>query len=128
MKALTRDKLNALAQIAAVDGFVADEEKDVIYKIAEEHGFSEENVNYILENPEPLGDFKDLSEDERLEFMFISLSVMQADDLVYNSEVSFCKTIADKLNIDTALVDVYATRTEMSLEDFMKEAKRYVKE
>ncbi len=127
MEGLTRDKINALAQIAAIDGEVAEEEKEVIYKIAEEHGYSRENVNYIFENPEPIGDFSDLTEDERLEFMFISLDVMQADDLIYNSEVEFCKTLATKLKIDPSVVDVYGTRADIDLENFMEVARRYLK-
>ena len=127
MKGLTRDKLNALARIAAVDGHVADEEKEVINKIASEHGFSAQDVDFILENPEPVENFDDLSEQERLEFMFIALNVMQADDLIFNSEVDFCKSLAEKLGIDPAVVDVYGTRTDISSEDFIAEAQRYVK-
>lgn len=126
MEGLTRNKLNALARIAAVDGEIAAEEIDIIYKIAEEHGYSRENVKYIIDNPEPLGDFEDLNEHDRLEFMFIALNVMQADDLIYQTEIKFCKALAEKLRIDPVVVDLFGTRSDLSIVEFNNQAKQYV--
>ena len=66
--------------------------------------------------------------EDRLEFMFIGISVMQADDLIFNSEVDFCKSLAIRLRLDPTLVDVYATRTDIDKKEFMQNAKIYVKD
>lgn len=129
MKALTQNKLNALIQMAAADGHIAEEEKAIIYKIAEESGFTKQDVDLIIEKyPEPLGNFDHLDKEERLEFLYIAMAVMQADDLIFNSEIDFCKSLAIRLHIDPAIVDVYATRSDITQEEFISKAQRYVKD
>lgn len=127
MKGLSIDQLHVLTSIATVDGHVAEEERQVLFTIAKKFGYYEVDIAKFLENPESEADFSDLTTEERLEYMFISLSVVQADDLVYNSEIDFCKKLAGKLNLDSAVVDVYSTRSDLSKESFMNEATRYVK-
>ena len=126
MEGLIKKKLNALAQIARIDGHFADSEKEVLYEIAKKYGKNDEELQHIIDNPTPLDDMTDLSEFHKLEFMYIAIKIMRADGLIYDSEVEFCKNLARKMNLNTDVVDDYSTVEELNFEAFMEEAKKYL--
>ena len=128
MKQHSQHTLNALARIASIDGYVDSMERHILHIIAMSHGYTTEEMDAILENPEPVGVMEEFTPDEKLEFMYTSLSIMQADDLIYRSEVEFCRKLAERLNVDTTIVDLYSTRSDIDKGVFMKEARKYVKE
>lgn len=126
MEGLIKEKLNALAKIAKIDGNFAASEQALLKEIAKSFGQNDIELQTIIDNPEPIGDFKDLSEYHKLEFMFIAIKIMRADELIYDSEIEFCKTLAMNMNIDSKIVDEYATVLEFNFEEFLKKGKKYI--
>ena len=127
MEGLIKKKLNALAQIARIDGHFADSEKEVLYEIARKYGKNDEELQHIIDNPTPIDDLNDLSEFHKLEFMYIAIKVMRADGLIYESEVEFCKNLAKKMDLDTGVVDEYSTVEDLNFENFLEDARKYLK-
>ncbi|MDH5380647.1 MAG: TerB family tellurite resistance protein [Cyclobacteriaceae bacterium] len=126
MEGLIKKKLNALAQIARIDGHFADSEKEVLYEIAKKYEKDDKELMEIIENPEPIGDFEDISEFHKLEFMYVAIKVMRADGLIYDSEVDFCKMLAKKMKIDPTVVDIYSTVADLNFDSFIQETRKYL--
>ncbi|MDH5397003.1 MAG: TerB family tellurite resistance protein [Cyclobacteriaceae bacterium] len=126
MEGLIKKKLNALAHIAKIDGHFADSEKDVLYDIARKYGKEDHELLAIIENPEPVGEFHELTEYHKLEFMYVAIKIMRADGLIYDSEVEFCKNLARKMGFNPDIVDEYSTVEDLNFELFQVEGKAYL--
>ena len=90
-------KLSVLVQLANIDGEFAGEEKDLIYMIGKANGISEDEINDMVENPEPLPPLSTMSEDDKFEYLFHLVQLMKIDSQVYLSEIKFCEELAEKL-------------------------------
>lgn len=129
MEPLIKKTLNVLAQIAMADGHLDESEKEVLYEIAREHGKMEVDddvLNEIILNPMQIEDYRNLNEYDKLEFMFIAIRVMRADGLIHDSEVDFCKELADKLGLKQSIVDKFSIIDDYNFDDFMKDGKNYI--
>ena len=129
MEPLIKKTLNVLAQIAVADGHLDETEKEVLYEIAREHGKMEVDddvLNDIILNPLQIEDYRDMSEYDKLEFMYVAIRVMRADGLIHDSEVKFCKDLADQLSLKQAIVDDFSTTEDFSFDSFMKAGKKYI--
>ena len=92
-----KSKLSVLVQLANIDGDFAGEEKDLIYMIAKANGVSQEEVNDLIEKPEPLPPLSTLSDDDKFEYLYHIVQLMKIDNQVYLSEIKFCEEMAEKL-------------------------------
>ena len=54
MDIVTKKQLNILIQLAEADKHFAKIERDLIFKIARERNFSDEEVNELIRNPQPI--------------------------------------------------------------------------
>ena len=54
MDIVTKKQLNILIQLAEADKHFAKIEREMIFKIASERKFPEEEVNDLIRNPEPI--------------------------------------------------------------------------
>ncbi len=105
MDIVTKKQLNILIQLAEVDKHFAAVERDMIFKIAKDRNFSEEEVNSLIRNPEPIDSLGALSNDQKFEYLWACFSLMLADQKVFESELIFCKSIAIKLGFKKNVVD-----------------------
>lgn len=121
-----KEKLNALAMVAKADGHFAETEKELLREIASGYGKNDKELQEIIDNPQPIGNMDDLSEHQRLEFIFIAIKIMRADEIIHDSEVNFCKSLASKLNINEKIVDEYATVLNFDFTEFLKKGKKYI--
>ncbi|MBT1686378.1 TerB family tellurite resistance protein [Dawidia soli] len=97
-------ELNVLINLAASDRKVADRESKLIQIIAKANGISKEEVDTMLNNPQPIGNISSLTNDEKFEHLYHLIQLMKMDGQVFRSEIVFCEQIADKLGFKKAVV------------------------
>lgn len=107
MDIVTRKQLNILIQLAEADKHFAKIEREMIFKIAKERQFSEEMVNNLIKNPEPIDSLGALSADQKFDYLLSSIQLVLADHNVFESEIIFCKSIAIKLGFKKGIIDYF---------------------
>lgn len=107
MDIVTRKQLNILIQLAEADKHFAKIEREMIFKIARERHFSEEIVNNLIKNPEPIDSLGALSSEQKFDYLLSSIELVFADHNVFESEVIFCKSIAIKLGFKKGIIDYF---------------------
>ena len=103
-------KLSVLVQLANIDGDFAGEERDLIYMIGKANGISEDEINNMVESPEPLPPLSTMSEDDKFEYLFHLVQLMKIDSQVYLSEIKFCEELAEKLGFKRNVISELSAR------------------
>lgn len=105
---MIKKQLIALVQLAKSDDNIDERELKLIFRIGEAHGLEKSEIQEIIDHPGSLGDLKGLSEDDKFEFLFSVIQLMKVDDEIFNEEVLFCQSIADKLGYGLgAVMEMY---------------------
>ena len=65
-----KSELNVLINLAASDKSVADREAKLIHLIGKANGFSKDEIDTMLSNPQPIGDISSLTPDEKFEHLY----------------------------------------------------------
>ena len=99
-----KSELNVLINLAASDKSVADREAKLIHLIGKANGFSKEEIDTMLSNPQPIGDISSLTPDEKFEHLYHLIQLMKMDGLVFRSEIVFCEQIAERLGYKRGVV------------------------
>ena len=107
MDIVTKKQLNILIQLAEADKHFAKIEREMIFKIAKERKFPEEEVNELIRNPQPIDSLGALSLDQKFDYLWSSIELVFADQNVFESEVIFCKNIAIKLGFKKGIIDYF---------------------
>lgn len=105
MDIITRKQLNILIQLANSDKHFSNLERERIYEIAKIKNFPEEEVKNLIVNPEPIGSFGALSDDQKFEYLYTCIDLMLIDQKIFDSEIKFCRDIAIKLGFRQNVVD-----------------------
>lgn len=105
MDIVTKKKLNILIQLAEADKHFAKSERDMIFKIARERQFSEEIVDSLIRNPEPIDTLGALSMDQKFDYLISCIDLIFVDQKVFESELIFARGIAIKLGFKKNVVD-----------------------
>lgn len=101
---MIKRQLNILIQLATVDGSLATKERKLIEHIAKVNSFPEDQIKVLLNKPEPIADLQHLSEEERFEYLYMTIQLMKIDGQVFKSEIVFCEEIAEKLGYKKKVV------------------------
>ena len=121
MDIVTKKQLNILIQLAEADKHFAKIEREMIFKIARERKFPEEEVNDLIRNPQPIDSLGALSLDQKFEYLMSSIELVFADQNVFESEIIFCKNIAIKLGFKKGIIDYfiqhYVTKTPQEFKE-----------
>ncbi len=64
---MIKQQLNVLINLAASDSKVAEKEAKVIHMIGKSNGLSKEEIDKMLQSPQPVGDLSSLAEDQKFE-------------------------------------------------------------
>lgn len=107
MDIVTKKQLNVLIQLAEADKHFAKAEREMIFRIASERNFPEDEVNELIRNPEPIDTLGALSLDQKFEYLISSIELVFVDHNVFESEVIFCRNIAIKLGFKKAIIDYF---------------------
>jgi uncharacterized membrane protein YebE (DUF533 family) len=100
-----KKQLNILIQLAEADKHFATSEKEMIYKIAENHGVSREAVNEIIRNPKPIEDLSQLTENQQFDYLWTCARLIFVDKKIFDVELAFAKNIAKKLGFHESIID-----------------------
>ncbi|MBX2962461.1 MAG: TerB family tellurite resistance protein [Cyclobacteriaceae bacterium] len=105
MDIVTKKLLNILIQLAEVDKHFAKAERDLIFKIAKERNFPEQEVTALIRKPEPIETLGALSPEQKFEYLFTTVELVFADHNIFDSEILFCRNIAIKLGFKKDVID-----------------------
>lgn len=107
MDVVTRKHLNILIQLAEADKHFAKAERDMIFKIAKERNFPENEVQELIRKPEPIDSLGALTPDQKFEYLFTSIELIFVDQNVFESEIIFCKSLAIKLGFKKSVIEFF---------------------
>jgi uncharacterized tellurite resistance protein B-like protein len=107
MDIVTKKQLNILIQLAEADKHFAKAEREMIFKIASERKFPEQDVMDLIRNPEPIDTLGALSLDQKFDYLMSSVEMVFADHNVFESEIIFCRNIAIKLGFKKSIIDYF---------------------
>ena len=121
MDIVTKKQLNILIQLAEADKHFAKIERDMIFKIARERNFSDEEVNELIRNPQPIDSLGALSLDQKFDYLMSAIELVFVDQNVFESEIIFCKNIAIKLGFKKGIIDYFIENYELKTRQEFKE-------
>ncbi len=122
MDIVTKKQLNILIQLAEADKHFAKAEREMIFRLAKDRNFSEEEVNALIRNPEPIDTLGALSNEQKLNYLYTCLDLIHADNKVFESELTFCKSIAIKLGFKKNVIDFLVDNFDKKLTEDTKKA------
>ena len=126
-------ELNVLINLAASDKNVAERESKLIHMIGKANGIPAEEINRMMQNPKPITDLANLTNDEKFSHLYYLIQLMKMDGQVFRSEVVFCEQIAEKLGYKKGVVaevsqHVYSDPSITADRDMIKKkADKYLK-
>jgi hypothetical protein len=121
MDIVTKKQLNILIQLAEADKHFAKIERDLIFKIARERNFSDEEVNELIRNPQPIDSLGALSLDQKFDYLMSAIELVFVDQNVFESEIIFCKNIAIKLGFKKGIIDYFIENYELKTRQEFRE-------
>jgi uncharacterized tellurite resistance protein B-like protein len=121
MDIVTKKQLNILIQLAEADKHFAKIERDLIFKIARERNFSDEEVNELIRNPQPIDSLGALSLDQKFDYLMSAIELVFVDQNVFESEIIFCKNIAIKLGFKKGVIDYFIENYELKTRQEFRE-------
>ena len=122
MDIVTKMQLNILIQLAEADKHFAKAERDMIFKLAKDKNFSDEEVISLIKNPEPINSLGALSSEQKLTYLYACLDLILVDNKIFDSELTFCKSIAIKLGFKKNVVDFLIDNFDQKLSEDTKKA------
>ena len=112
---LVKAHLKTLVALAKVDNFIANTERNLVFKIGERNGLSEEEVELIVEETTPSEAHIPLNDSERFDDLFDLVHLMLVDGIIHESEIDFCMNMAEKLGFKKAIVGVLVRKISMNI-------------
>ncbi len=120
MDIITRTQLNILIQLAEVDKHFASAEREMIFELAKENNFPEDEVRFLIRNPEPIESLGALSPDQRLDYLLSVVELILIDKKVFDAEINFSKKIAVKLGFHADVIDFLLADYQIKDREFVK--------
>ena len=122
MDIVTKKQLSILIHLAEADKHFARAEREMIFRLAKIRNFSEEEVNALIRKPEPIDTLDALSNDQKLNYLYDCLDLIHVDNKVFESELTFCKSIATKLGFKKNVIDFLVDNFDKKLTEDTKKA------
>jgi uncharacterized tellurite resistance protein B-like protein len=122
MDIVTKKQLSILIHLAEADKHFARAEREMIFRLAKIRNFSEEEVNALIRKPEPIDSLDALSNEQKLNYLYDCLGLIYVDNKVFESELTFCKSIATKLGFKKNVIDFLVDNFDKKLTEDTKKA------
>jgi len=100
----TKAELNILINLAASDSNIGEREAKLIHMVGTANGMTREEVQSLIENPQPITQLGAMTSDEKFEHLYYLIQMMKMDGQVFKSEILFCEQIAEKLGYKKSVV------------------------
>ncbi len=132
MKAKIKSHIVNLYMLALSDGNFAQEELDVILKIAQDKGFSKEEFEELISNPSGVEFYLPENFMDRIKLLFDFVKVILADNVIEDDEVTmfmnFCKKFEFGEDESKELFDwlVSLAKQQVSTEELDEEIKKLI--
>lgn len=97
-------QISILVHLSMADKYLAAEESTLIHRIGERNGLSKEDVELIIDNPQPIPRVKELPPDEKFEYLFNVIQLMKVDGKIHQSEIQFCERLAIALGYKPGVI------------------------
>ena len=105
-----KEQINVLINLASSDNMIAEKELRLIKMIGVANKFSSEEIDAMIQNPQPVGDLSHLTPDQKFEYLYHTVQLMKADGQVFKSEIAFCEDIADRLGYKKSVIAELSSR------------------
>jgi len=105
-----KNQINTLVQLASADGLLSEKEARFIKMLGKVNGMSDEEIDSIIKNPQPIEDLHHLSDDQKFEYIYSLVQLMKADGQVFKSEIAFCEKIAVELGYKSKVISELSSR------------------
>jgi uncharacterized tellurite resistance protein B-like protein len=102
---VTKSELNLLIQLAKVDKHFAEVEREMIMRVSKEKNFPEDQVEWLMQNPESIGTFGFLSPNQKFQYLMDCIELVLVDNKVMESELIFCRNVAIKMDFKKGVID-----------------------
>jgi uncharacterized membrane protein YebE (DUF533 family) len=128
-----KNELNILINLASSDSTIGDRESKLIHLIGKANGISREEVQQLIENPQPITQLSAMTSDEKFEHLYYLIQMMKMDGQVFKSEILFCENIAEKLGYKKSVVGelsahIYSDPSITSDRDMLrKKSEKFIK-
>lgn len=98
------EQLKLLVNLARIDGEMASKEREYIINIGKAHGFPESSVETLFYSSHETIIPKELTPDQRFNYLFNLVKLMKLDERLYEEEIRFCANIATKLGYQSQVM------------------------
>jgi len=98
------EQLKLLVNLARIDGDMATKEREYIISIGKAHGFPESSVETLFYSSHESIIPKELTSDQRFNYLFNLVKLMKLDERLYEEEIKFCANIAAKLGYQSQVM------------------------
>ena len=83
MDIVTKKQLNILIQLAEADKHFAKVEREMIFKIAKDRKYPEQEVMELIKNPEPIDSLGALSQEQKFDYLNSCIELVFVDQNVF---------------------------------------------
>lgn len=90
-------QLKLLVNLALIDGAVAERERIYITNIGVANGLRGEEVTKLFDQKHDVIVPKDLTDDQKFDYLFSLVQLMKIDQRLYQEEIRFCSKVASNL-------------------------------
>ena len=97
-------ELNILINLAAIDRMIDAKEVKLIHMIGKANGFTREEVDEMIRNPQTIMNMTNMTSDEKFEHLYYLITLMKSDGKIFQNEIDFCEKVADKLGYKKGVV------------------------
>ncbi len=105
-----KSHLSVLIGLANIDNDFAEDEKELILMVGKANGIDEEQIEGLLNEPEPLPPVSMMSDDEKFECLYNVVQLMKIDKEIFLSEVKYCEDLAARLGYKKAVIAELSTK------------------
>ena len=94
-------QIQLLIKLASIDGDIADREKSYILNIGHANDIRPGDILPLFGQPkEEVIIPKDLSDEQRFNYIFSLVQLMKIDERLYQEEIRYCSSVASRLGYD----------------------------
>jgi uncharacterized tellurite resistance protein B-like protein len=118
----TRSHLQNLIEMAKVDGYYDQVEKDYLFKVAKNYNISAKNIEDIEKQAAKVAMAQSGNQDMIYRQLYELVGMMLADGIVHNSEIELCARFAEEMGVAQANGSSFIAKLVKAIEQGAGEA------